>query len=174
MRMQTLPDGKPVASLEAEWFRAISNILATIKIVMVINQDYAEIIRTESGKGWELRIPSGGSGSGLPDGTEATPHAVWDNSNEEWKAGLILQPGTATGQLAYWDNSDGEWKLLDAGKDKQILKTNATGIPEWTTGSLLPSNADKSKWMVLTLSGANATGTDNPDLWTVDWVRAHA
>ena len=38
------------------------------------------------------------------------------------------------------------------------------------TGSSLPSNAGKSKWMVLTLSADN-TGADNPALWTVNWMR---
>ena len=41
-------------------------------------------------------------------------------------------------------------------------------------GDDLPSNANKSKWMVLTMSADNATAVDNPDLWSVDWVRAHA
>lgn len=42
------------------------------------------------------------------------------------------------------------------------------------SGSTLPSNAGKSKWMVPTLSADNATATDNPDLWIVDWIHAHA
>ena len=40
--------------------------------------------------------------------------------------------------------------------------------------AVIPSNANKSKWMVLTMSADNATAVDNPDLWSVDWVRAHA
>ena len=40
-------------------------------------------------------------------------------------------------------------------------------------GSGLPSNAGKSKYMVLQLS-ADGGATDDPDLWTIDWVRAHA
>lgn len=42
------------------------------------------------------------------------------------------------------------------------------------SGSGLPSNAGKSKYMVPQLSADNATETDNPNLWTVDWLRAHA
>jgi len=47
-------------------------------------------------------------------------------------------------------------------------------IPAGGGGSGLPSNAGKSKWMIPTLSADNATETDDPTLWTVDWIRAHA
>lgn len=47
-------------------------------------------------------------------------------------------------------------------------------IPAAGAGSGLPSNANKSKWMVPIMSDDNATAVDDPDLWTVDWIRAHA
>lgn len=47
-------------------------------------------------------------------------------------------------------------------------------IPAGSGGGALPSNAGKSKYMVPTLSADNATAEDDPDLWIVDWVRAHA
>jgi hypothetical protein len=41
-------------------------------------------------------------------------------------------------------------------------------------GNGLPSNAGKSKYMPLVLSADNATSENNPNLWTIDWIRAHA
>lgn len=38
----------------------------------------------------------------------------------------------------------------------------------------LPSNAGKSKYMGIYLTADNDTETDNPALWAVDWLRAHA
>lgn len=35
----------------------------------------------------------------------------------------------------------------------------------------LPSNANKSQWMVLTMATANATANNDPSKWSVDWVR---
>ena len=90
--------------------------------------------RIQQTKGRELDISAGGTGSGLPDGSEETPHAIWNTSTEEWEAGLILQPGTKHGQLAYWDATLAKWELLDAGSKDQLLKTNSSGKPEWTTG----------------------------------------
>lgn len=47
-------------------------------------------------------------------------------------------------------------------------------VPATSTGSGLPSNANSSKYMGVYLSADNATATDDPTLWTVDWLRAHA
>jgi len=63
-RMRNLPEGATLPNLSAEWFHVVSNILATMRIVMVVNQQHAEIYRTEDGAGWELRIPTGGGSGG--------------------------------------------------------------------------------------------------------------
>ena len=47
-------------------------------------------------------------------------------------------------------------------------------IPAGGTGSGLPSNAGKKKYMGVYLTADNDTETDNPALWAVDWLRAHA
>lgn len=41
-------------------------------------------------------------------------------------------------------------------------------------GSGLPSNAGKKKYMGVYLTADNNTQDDNPALWAVDWLRAHA
>ena len=43
-----------------------------------------------------------------------------------------------------------------------------------TGGGGLPSNAGKKKYMGIYLAFDNNTAEDNPGLWTVDWLRAHA
>jgi len=69
-------------------------------------------------------------------------------------------------------------EMIDGQDHAEIVAPNQQGdgwkfrIP--SGGSGLPSNAGKSKWMVPTLSDDNATETDDPDLWTVGWIRAHA
>lgn len=67
--------------------------------------------------------------------------------------------------------------IVPASSLAEIKRPTASGI-DWQIvipcGSGLPSNAGKSKWMVPTLSADNATETDDPTLWTVDWIRAHA
>lgn len=47
-------------------------------------------------------------------------------------------------------------------------------IPAGGTSTGLPSNAGKSKYMGVYLTADNTTETDNPALWAVDWLRAHA
>lgn len=46
-------------------------------------------------------------------------------------------------------------------------------IPIAGLDSTLPSNAGKSKWMVVTMSDDNETEEDDPSKWSVDWTRAH-
>ena len=47
-------------------------------------------------------------------------------------------------------------------------------IPAAGSGVSLPSNAGKKKYMGVYLTDDNDTEVDNPDLWAVDWLRAHA
>jgi len=50
------------------------------------------------------------------------------------------------------------------------VKVLATDDAEASGGSGLPSNAGKSKFMVLQLSD-NVGGSDDPSKWTIDYVR---
>ena len=43
-------------------------------------------------------------------------------------------------------------------------------IPSGSGGGL-PSNAQKSKYMTVSLSADNPTDSDDPKLWQVDWLR---
>lgn len=54
-----------------------------------------------------------------------------------------------------------------------IVKILATADIETASGSGLPSNAGKSKYMVLQLSD-DVGASDDPSKWTIDFVRAHA
>jgi len=66
------------------------------------------------------------------------------------------------------------YQFVVAGGAAQVLKYfRPFAIEGGEGGAGLPSNANKSKWMVLTMSDDNATENDNPALWVVDWTRAH-
>ena len=59
--------------------------------------------------------------------------------------------------------------------DGRIQQTRGREIDIGTGGGLgLPSNAGKSKYMGVYLTANNTSETDNPALWAVDWLRAHA
>lgn len=127
--------GQGVNQIKADWLNTVSNMLNGLEVIPVADLKSPVVVPPgQSGKNWQIHIPAAGTGSGLPDGSEETPHAIWNTSTEEWEAGLILQPGTKHGQLAYWDATLAKWELIDAGSKDQLLKTNSSGKPEWTTG----------------------------------------
>lgn len=127
--------GQPLAAISARWLNEVAHILNTLQIEMTGANELPTVQRPVYPGKWTLRIPQGGTGAGLPEGTE-----IWGKVRAERLTGSSAPQGDGTyfyqARLVW----DGAAFVPKEGEDGEPVEELVAFVPDATGGGLVVGN----------------------------------